>query len=86
MIFSNEFFISLATIGSPAVNPFFANVLLVCLDCEGRQSTQGIRTSELGLAVLDTKDLSGVPLNAWPNHLKSYNFRTAECMNTRPAG
>ena len=60
--FCNYFFISLTMIGSPVGHPFFKNIVLVCVDCEGWHSNSQIRTSEIGVTLLETRILHDVSI------------------------
>ena len=49
-------------LGSSAGHPFYGDVVIVCVDCEGWQSNSQIRTSEIGVTLLDTRDLHDIPI------------------------
>ena len=66
------------------LKPFYGDVLLVCVDCEGWQSTSEVRTSEIGISILDTRHLRGMPINSWKDHLHSCHFRTSELEGIKP--
>ena len=71
-------------LGSPAGHPFYGDVVIVCVDCEGWQSNSHIRTSEIDVTLHDTRDLHDIPLDDWENQVHSFHFRTTELMNNRP--
>lgn len=57
------------------MKPFYADVLLVCVDCQGWQSTAEVRTSEIGITIADTRDLHCIPIGQWNKRLSSLHFR-----------
>ena len=71
-------------LGSPAGRPFYGDVVIVCVDCEGWQSNSHIRTSEIGVTLFDTRELHDIPIDNWEHQVHSFHFRTTELMKNRP--
>ena len=44
-----------------------------------------MRTSEIGVTVLDTRDLVGQPIKYWDKYFHSFHFRTKELKEARCA-
>ena len=61
--------------GSPAHFRCFADALIVCVDCEGWQSNANFRTSEIGVTVLDTRDLVGKAIKDWDKDFNSFHYQ-----------
>jgi hypothetical protein len=66
---------------SPALFPMESTVRFVCIDVEAYERNRDMIT-EVGIAVLDTNDIEGVPPGNngenWFEHIKPYHLRVSE--------
>lgn len=65
-----------------ATHPFYGDVVVVCADCEGWQRNSEVRTSGIGVSIMDTRDLNGVAVQDWKHKVHTFHLGTKDAAST----